>query len=1327
VSSAFGRYRLLERLGQGGMAEVFKAKSYGVEGFEKILVIKRILPELSRSQDFVDLFVHEAKLAVRLSHANIVQVFDLGKGSGNEASGAAQPHAYYIAMEYVHGLDLASVLARCRRQQIALPVQMSAYIASEVAKGLDHAHRRRDERMRPLGIVHRDVSPQNVLVSFEGEVKVTDFGIAKARGALERSAPDETREKKLHGKFGYMSPEQSQGESVDARSDLFSLGTVLYECVSGVNPFSAPTTFETLRRVQACEYPPLALLRQDAPSELAAIVGAAMAKDPADRYPDAGRMYEALLAFLYAQGSRYGAHDLAEFLARFREDADVPGLGVTPAPELDGDGGNPRTERTPVEVPAVRQASSVRAASGLWAIAIDRAGEMGERREVTALVVELDRRTRSEIVDRAVAIVELWGGRMLGREVGHIAALFGLGDPDGRDTEMATRCALVALRSLEPARPSGVGLHVGRIHVSAAGQPTEDERLGALLDVARDLARVREGQAAMSAQAMRQVKALFEFEPLGDTDRPASNVAAVLVRDVRGPGEAFGRFVGRKEELRRVGLVLALAAKRSAQVLTIRGDHGVGKTRLLYEVERRLRKGGYDVGFHIAACPPRGNDFPLSGLLSMLQVLCGTTEGDPPERILAVQPRLRALGLQSDEVRTVLMALGAGVTTVSGDASALLRQAFTRMVQSLCADRPHTFAWDAAHAMDEDSHGVLGEVLRRCANSRAVFMFATRAGFSHPLEGADGHAAIDLGDLGSHEVERLVALRLAIDAVPDELLRFVRARAGGHPLFVEEVIKALVDAGAVSVGGGRVVAMKLVGQDLALPRTLRGLVSSRVTRLSAEDRAVLQAASVLGDPIDVAVLSNMLGQAMPAIERSIATLAQRDFVVHTGPSEVRFTSPIVPEIVGDILTPGAAREMHAAAGRALEVTLGERAGEHAARIAGHLYEAGDRERAAGYFARSGERRLATRQLEAAARDCARAIALTDPAARAPEELVTWLERLASAVRLVRSSSDAQDLCDRVIEHADRSGGRDSRVRARVAAGRVLAAVHRIEDGRSRLAEAASIAEADPQLGKQVRLAEADLATRQGDFRRALVQLAEVRAIVHASSDDQEEHRVALHLAQSHAALGDRATALASLLEAERLLPADRTAALERIKIHALVDYFTRDFRSAAQRSEEAIHLGREMGLGHEVMLNLHNLGDILVHLDDLPRAYGALRQSLALCEESGDERFANYNRMLLAFLDGIQGTADSEGLLRQGIAYAESNEFTWDVIGGRLLLAKLLRRLGRLPAAVCEYRKSRELAVGAGHRLVADDCGAALEELDRGEGVPAGARTESAS
>ncbi len=1302
------------------MAEVFKAKSYGVEGFEKILVIKRILPELSRSQDFVEMFIHEAKLAVRLSHANIVQVFDLGRAPSVDPGGSSQD-AYFIAMEYVSGFDLASVLARSRRHRAALPIQMGVYVASEIAKGLDHAHRRRDELMRPLGIVHRDVSPQNVLLSFEGEVKVTDFGIAKARGALGRDEQDDTQARALQGKFGYMSPEQARAEEVDARSDLFSLGTILYECVAGVNPFSAPTTFETLRRVQACEYPPVELLRPDVPPELGAILKTAMAKSPADRYPDAGRMYEALLAFLYSQGSRYGAHDLAELLSRLRESTASHPISIPAAPLLEAENGPASAERTPVEVPAPRHSPGVsRAWREIPQVGIDRAVEMGERREVTGFFIELPRQTPPAVVDKAASIIERWGGRVVTREAAHIAALFGLSDPDGRDTEMATRCALVALRSLDASGGAGIGLHTSRIHVARSGEPVDDDRLGALFDAARDLARVREGRAAMSTSAMRQVKHLFEIEPMGEGDRPAPDVSGVLVKDVRGAAEGVGRFVGRKDELRRIGEVLAIATRRTARVLTIRGDNGVGKTRLLHEVERRLRKGGYNVGFHIASCPPRGNEFPLSGIVCMLHVLCGTSEGDTNDRILAVQPRLRALGLRGEDVNAVLALLGATVPPSRGNANARLRQAFARMVQSLCEDRPHTFAWDVAHAMDEDSFALLEEVLRRSKQARVVFAFAGRAGFSHPLERAEGHVALDLGDLAPADVERLVALRLGVETVPEELLRFVRARAGGHPLFVEEVIKGLVDGDAVTVAEGTVVSMKLVGQDLALPKTLRGLVASRVARLADADRATLQAAAVLGDPVDVNVLAAMLGQAVPSLERSLATLKARELVVDSAASELGFTSPIIPEIVVDSLTPEAARRMHAAAGRALETTFGERAWDHAAHIARHLYEAGDLERAAGYFARSGEKRLETRQLEAATRDYARALTLAEPSKRGPEDLAGWLDGLASSVRLVRSLPEALELCNRVIERVDQVGARELRVRVRVAAGDILASVQHIEASRQRLSEAEGIAGSDEHLMKPVLMAEAELATHQGHFTRAWGLLDKLHVIAKTLGDAREDHRFVLHLAHANAGRGDRAAALANLREAEDMLPGDKVAVVERTRGRALVDYHTRDFRSAAAYSERAIEMGRELGLTYEVSLNLHNLGDILVQLDDLPRAYGAIRQSLALCEESGYERLTNHNRMMLAFLDGLQGAADAEKLLRHGIAYAESKDFTWDIVRGHLLLAKLLHRSGDLAAARDEYLKTQALAVEAGHGLLADDCAQALQKLAETTAVPAG-------
>ena len=218
----YGKYQLLDLLARGGMAEVFKAKSHGVEGFEKILVIKRILPELSRNPQFVEMFINEAKIAVTLSHANIVQVFDLGRAD----------ETYFIAMEYVPGYDLGTVLRWERKLGQRLPQELAVYMLSELAKGLDYAHRRRDSELRPLGIVHRDVSPENVLLSYEGEVKLTDFGIARSRASVHglRDLPP--------GKFAYLAPEQARGEDVDARADLFALGAVLYEALTGVRPLA---------------------------------------------------------------------------------------------------------------------------------------------------------------------------------------------------------------------------------------------------------------------------------------------------------------------------------------------------------------------------------------------------------------------------------------------------------------------------------------------------------------------------------------------------------------------------------------------------------------------------------------------------------------------------------------------------------------------------------------------------------------------------------------------------------------------------------------------------------------------------------------------------------------------------------------------------------------------------------------------------------------------------------------------------------------------------------------------------------------------------------
>ncbi|MGH9856754.1 MAG: protein kinase domain-containing protein, partial [Acidobacteriota bacterium] len=214
----FGQYLLLDKIATGGMAELFLAKRKGVEGFEKILAIKRILPHMSDNEEFVTMFIDEAKLAAQLTHHNICQIFDLGKIE----------NAYYIAMEYVNGKDLRAILRSSRAKTKPMPIDLAVLVISKIASALDYAHRKRGSNGQPLNLVHRDVSPQNILISYEGEVKLVDFGIAKAA-----TKAHVTQHGALKGKLLYMSPEQAWGKTVDKRSDIFSLGIVLYELLTG--------------------------------------------------------------------------------------------------------------------------------------------------------------------------------------------------------------------------------------------------------------------------------------------------------------------------------------------------------------------------------------------------------------------------------------------------------------------------------------------------------------------------------------------------------------------------------------------------------------------------------------------------------------------------------------------------------------------------------------------------------------------------------------------------------------------------------------------------------------------------------------------------------------------------------------------------------------------------------------------------------------------------------------------------------------------------------------------------------------------------------------
>ncbi len=352
VYETFGKYKLTERIAFGGMAEVFLGTVHGEAGFIKPVVIKRLHPRLSEDSEFVQMLIDEARITSQLTHSNICQVLDLGSVDGS----------YYIAMEYISGEDLRTIQDHLIRQKRAMPIEAALHIISEVAAGLDYAHRKPDADGQPLGIVHRDISPQNVLVSYEGEVKVIDFGIAKARSKVVQ-----TEAGVIKGKFRYMAPEQASGTNMDHRTDIFAAGVVLYELLRGRPHSTNVGDTEVLRRMRKAEFEPLRRQRPEVSAKLEKTVRKALSLKVGNRYATAEEFRVALLKQQQAVGVHFGRAELATMMTglfdaerRQRRSPSFAG-SVVPAPLPQAR--DPRRSTAPVlgrpeKAPAVRRRAS---------------------------------------------------------------------------------------------------------------------------------------------------------------------------------------------------------------------------------------------------------------------------------------------------------------------------------------------------------------------------------------------------------------------------------------------------------------------------------------------------------------------------------------------------------------------------------------------------------------------------------------------------------------------------------------------------------------------------------------------------------------------------------------------------------------------------------------------------------------------------------------------------------------------------------------------------------------------------------------------------------
>ena len=305
-TTRFGKYLLMEKLAVGGMAQLYRAKITGIQGFEKLIAVKTILPHLANEKELLTSFIDEAKLAALLHHQNIVQIYDFGPAEDS----------YFIAMEYLFGKDLRQIFSQSQEKGMPISNELAFYIISRICSGLDYAHNLKDYQGKSLNIIHRDISPQNIFVTYEGEVKIVDFGIAKAA-----SQSTITQFGMIKGKISYMSPEQASGQAIDHRSDLFSTGILLYEMVTHKRMFTGADTLQILAKVSKAEFEPPEVAHSGLPPKIYQIINRSLTKDRDQRYQSCGEMSADIEECMIALSFRPSARGLSQYMKElFKEE-----------------------------------------------------------------------------------------------------------------------------------------------------------------------------------------------------------------------------------------------------------------------------------------------------------------------------------------------------------------------------------------------------------------------------------------------------------------------------------------------------------------------------------------------------------------------------------------------------------------------------------------------------------------------------------------------------------------------------------------------------------------------------------------------------------------------------------------------------------------------------------------------------------------------------------------------------------------------------------------------------------------------------------------------
>ncbi|MGH8179018.1 MAG: serine/threonine-protein kinase PknK [Steroidobacter sp.] len=1279
------QYSVLEQLGAGGMGFVYKARD---ERLNRQVALKFLPPHLSVRADAKQRFLIEARAAAQLDHTNICTVHEIGETADGQL---------FISMPLYDGETLQERLDR----KPPLSFVEAASIALQIANGLAKAHEH--------GVVHRDVKPSNVMLLPDGGVKVLDFGVARVEDASLA-----THEGARFGTVAYMSPEQASGERVDARSDVWSLGVVLYEMITGERPFRGDSAHALVCSVLSADPKPIAELRPDAPTEIDALLDGALAKAPEQRFATMTRMASALASLLEAGG--FDTHFV----------------------------GSSRDKQRSAVGERRRAAVLVCLVSDYAALVENLAPERLE---------DLMRQIRS----LAVEVVRGHGGLVnhtLGEE---IVALFGVPTAHEDDDLRAVRAALelqARIADLSAALtgelPGPVCLQAG-VHAGVlvarrlnAG-PQRYAVSGRAMQVAARLAALAsEAAVLISAECMRLVAPFVQAEPQAPIAVDAESAPITPYRIVDASGlqtrlEAAARkgltpLAGRHSELATIEAHFSQACAGRGQVVLVVGEAGVGKSRLLYELRERIR--ATQVRILEARCRSYGGVAPYLPFIDILRdaLRLQISAANDPDANEIVQ-RIREIDRSLEQFAPLYLHL----LSIPSETHALPRhlrgehlresmpEALAAILISLARGAPTVFLLEDWHWTDEGSGATLQRLMEIVSAHAIMIVITSRPEGVQRIDWAPRAACMPLTPLDFEASAAVMRNVLGVGRVSDELAQRVYQRTGGNPFFIEEVCHTLLEQGSIAARDGEGVAAAGL-ETLHIPDTVQAVIRTRLDSLDANSLEVLRVASVIGREFTQNLLIDAMGETArtpQALERlRSAGLIQQTSVAPE--AAYRFKHALTQEVTYDSLLSRQRRSLHGVVGEAMERRQPQRSDEQAELLAYHFAGAEAWSPAVRYGRRAADRASALSQF-------ADALAMLDRVqaclAHFPEgqerfglivdvllqqerlcetlgqrnrqqhivaELISLLAPRGASARLALAylrQGDLQTLLKR-FDAADRALStalRLSRERGDAALERhALRSIGLLRWHEKRHEEALAITENALAIDRERRddfAVAGDLANlgvifkSMGDHVRALASFEEALSMP-ALAQDPSALVYSLHnLANAHRALGNLDRALEYLQQAneisrKHLLPIQRSFHLMAIA-HILLQQ--NRVAESLQIYEESVELSRRARHADGLVQSLRALGEVL---------YGLGRESEAL-------PYLQEAAGLFAQLEDPSGEVETLSCV-----------------------AAILEKTGDAPDAVATWARVRNLRAALGD---------ALGELDGLEGVARAIRRTAAS